>query len=439
MAQSAGALTVTVHRTGGSTGAVSVAYATSNGTAVAGTDYTAADGTLNWAAGDATSKTFSVAISNATPFSGSKSFSVTLSSPSSGATLSTPSSASVAINGSSGSGGGTAPTHVQIILQGQNKQGSNENAVNTGNNTYTEPTYQTIGWYGVSGATQYNIYRSTTTTPGSNGAYSLLASVSASTAASNYSTYGSNSTYINGLGSHNIAPGINCVWQDTTSGNAVVINGTLGPTSGHYYGPTTGYTYTVTAVVDGVESAQSAPSILPLFLDGTSVFIDGIFNNASNVTLSAANPGGALSPFGFTNSVYVTLAADAPPYDAEYINPYVGSASPQYHVGITGFNYININVYPVQAWSSTDMVYNTEVGDDYNMYNPSAMILPATPAGEWTNIKLPLSTFMKMQSGAGGAGSTVGVQQVDYYKTTWGNNNGSSERDFYMEVYFSVN
>ena len=106
--QRAGTLTVTVNRTGGSAGAVSVAYATSNGTAVAGTEFTAADGTLDWAAGDANSKTFSVAISNATPFSGSKSFSVTLSSPTGGAKLGTPSSASVTVTGD-GSSGGPAP------------------------------------------------------------------------------------------------------------------------------------------------------------------------------------------------------------------------------------------------------------------------------------------------------------------------------------------
>ena len=104
VAQSAGSLTVTVHRTGGSSGAVGVAYATANGTAVAGTDYTATSGTLQWADGDAASKTFSVPVSNATAFSGSKTFTVTLSGASGGATLSSPSSASVSITGS---GGGT--------------------------------------------------------------------------------------------------------------------------------------------------------------------------------------------------------------------------------------------------------------------------------------------------------------------------------------------
>jgi hypothetical protein len=107
VAQSGGSVTITVNRTGGSNGAISVAYATANGTAVAGTDYTAASGTLSWASGSAASKTFSVTVSNATPFAGSKAFSVKLSSPTGGATLSTPSTAPVTINGSSASTGST--------------------------------------------------------------------------------------------------------------------------------------------------------------------------------------------------------------------------------------------------------------------------------------------------------------------------------------------
>jgi hypothetical protein len=98
--QAAGTLSVTVNRTGGSSGAVSVTYDTANGTAVAGTDYTASSGTLSWASGDSASKSFSVAVSNATPFSGSKAFTVALSGPTGGATLSSPSSAGVTIAGS---------------------------------------------------------------------------------------------------------------------------------------------------------------------------------------------------------------------------------------------------------------------------------------------------------------------------------------------------
>lgn len=54
-------LTVTVVRTGGSAGNLSVDYATANGTAIAGQDYTATSGTLNFANGE-TSKTFQIPI-----------------------------------------------------------------------------------------------------------------------------------------------------------------------------------------------------------------------------------------------------------------------------------------------------------------------------------------------------------------------------------------
>jgi len=109
IAQSAGSLAVTVNRTGGSSGSISVAYATSNGTAVAGTDFTAASGTLLWADGDAAAKTVSIPVSNATPFSGSRFFTVTLMSPTGGASLSSPSGATVTISGSASGGGGSNP------------------------------------------------------------------------------------------------------------------------------------------------------------------------------------------------------------------------------------------------------------------------------------------------------------------------------------------
>jgi hypothetical protein len=108
VAQSSGSLTVTVNRTGGSSGAVSVAYETANGSAMAGTDYTPASGTLQWADGNAAAKTFSVPVSNAAAFSGSKTFNVAISSATGGATLSNPSTATATLNGSgtSGSPGG---------------------------------------------------------------------------------------------------------------------------------------------------------------------------------------------------------------------------------------------------------------------------------------------------------------------------------------------
>ena len=79
--QSAGSATVTVSRTGYSGGKASIGYATANGTAVAGKDYTAVRGELNWNYGDAAAKSFVIPISNSTPFSGSKTVFVAIAAP----------------------------------------------------------------------------------------------------------------------------------------------------------------------------------------------------------------------------------------------------------------------------------------------------------------------------------------------------------------------
>lgn len=115
VSQSAGSVAVSVNRTGGTTGAVSVKYATSNGTAAAGSDYTAAAGTLNWATGDAAAKTFSVIVSNTTLFAGNKTFDVTLSGVTGGATLAT-ASAVVTIDGSKASTATTSAFSTHIVV-----------------------------------------------------------------------------------------------------------------------------------------------------------------------------------------------------------------------------------------------------------------------------------------------------------------------------------
>jgi hypothetical protein len=60
--EDAGTATITVTRTGGSDGEVSVNYATADGSATEGGDYTASSGTLTWADGDAPDKSFYIPI-----------------------------------------------------------------------------------------------------------------------------------------------------------------------------------------------------------------------------------------------------------------------------------------------------------------------------------------------------------------------------------------
>ncbi len=95
-AENGGSITITVNRTGETTAAMTVNYATSNGTANAGTDYSAASGTFTFAAGE-TVKAFTVSLMNNASIEGSRVFNVTLSQPSGGAALGT-STAPVTIN-----------------------------------------------------------------------------------------------------------------------------------------------------------------------------------------------------------------------------------------------------------------------------------------------------------------------------------------------------
>lgn len=95
--EDAGSVTLTVRRTGGSNGAVSIQYATANGTASAPGDFTSRSGTLSWAGGDSSNKSFTVTLVDDAVTEEDESFTVTLSSPTGGATLGGPSTSTVTI------------------------------------------------------------------------------------------------------------------------------------------------------------------------------------------------------------------------------------------------------------------------------------------------------------------------------------------------------
>ncbi|HEX8163698.1 MAG TPA: Calx-beta domain-containing protein [Pyrinomonadaceae bacterium] len=94
--ESGGPATVTVARTGDTTGAVTINYATEGGTATPGSDYTAVSGTLTFAAGE-TTKTFAVPILDDNIFEGSETVGLTLSAPGGTALLGTQPTATLTI------------------------------------------------------------------------------------------------------------------------------------------------------------------------------------------------------------------------------------------------------------------------------------------------------------------------------------------------------
>ncbi|HUP22850.1 MAG TPA: Calx-beta domain-containing protein, partial [Thermoanaerobaculia bacterium] len=86
-AESAGAASVDVERVGGSTGAVSVEYTTSDGSAVAGLDYIEVQGTLHWPGGDANPRSIEIPLIDDDEPEGPETFRVMLSNPGGGAAL----------------------------------------------------------------------------------------------------------------------------------------------------------------------------------------------------------------------------------------------------------------------------------------------------------------------------------------------------------------
>jgi hypothetical protein len=88
-----GTVTITVLRLGGNKGALSVSYATSNGSATAPADYTASSGTLSWADGEDDAKTFLVRTAGDSVVEGNETLTVRLT----GNSLGTPATATLTI------------------------------------------------------------------------------------------------------------------------------------------------------------------------------------------------------------------------------------------------------------------------------------------------------------------------------------------------------
>jgi len=103
-ADNSGSATITVDRTGATTNAVNVSYATSDGTAAAGTNYSSVSGTLAFAAGQ-TQKTFTVPILDQQLYKNDETLNLTLSDATNGAGLAFPSTAVLTI-------GNTAPAPI---------------------------------------------------------------------------------------------------------------------------------------------------------------------------------------------------------------------------------------------------------------------------------------------------------------------------------------
>lgn len=131
--EAGGPIVITVSRTGGTAGVVTVQYATvTGGTASPGDDYVATSGTLTWANGDGANKTFTVTPVVDTLIEGPETVILQLGSPTGGAVLGTPSTATLTITDSTGlpvitsivPGAGPTTGGTTVTISGQNFTGA---------------------------------------------------------------------------------------------------------------------------------------------------------------------------------------------------------------------------------------------------------------------------------------------------------------------------
>lgn len=115
-----GTATITLQRTGGDDGSVSVNFATSNASAISGLDYTSVVTTVSWADNDDDPKTVQVPILNDNLPEGSETVSLSLSAPTGGATLTSPSNAGLTIfDDDSGAGACVSDANTLCLLGGR--------------------------------------------------------------------------------------------------------------------------------------------------------------------------------------------------------------------------------------------------------------------------------------------------------------------------------
>jgi hypothetical protein len=349
VAQNAGSVTVTVNRTGGSSGAVAVTYGEVNGSAVAGTDYTATSGTLAWAAGDATPKSFSVPISNANPFSGSKSFTIDLSSPTGGAALGSPNTASVSIAGDAVAAVGT----LQLSTSGYSVAQSAGSLTVTANRTGGSNGAVSVNYSATNGSADAGA--DFTATSGT------LTWASGDAASKSFSIPISNATPF--------------------SGTKIFSVSLSGPTGGATLGSPTSSNVTITGSSVGATAW---------------VFYNGVFNWGGDWSFSAS-----------VNYKDTAGAPIAGPYDVIMTNqqwggwqPYV-NANCQSNISLcfntTPYKYLIFSAKPTVA-NQIFAVGFMSSGDTPDGFIPSDTSAYCSggrnpPVGQWETCKIPLSVF----------------------------------------------
>lgn len=400
--------------------------------------------------------------------------------------------------------GPAAPTNVQIILQGTTSPNnatmfqctsataqcpgfSEGYTVYFGNNQTTN--LNQVGWKSVSGATNYAIYRST-----NGGAYSLLATVSAATAASNYTSYVSNqggnpyltnidSAYtdnaatnvvsglqyppvnVSGSVSGNVftASTINNNASSGTKGTILAGQGIGGPgippgtvINAYGSGSTTGSGSTGTyQMSQSATSAQSGTYGTQYFPNTAYTYyveaqVGGVWSSPSayailpyivdgQYILSGGNfgtgtaPGTAPSttPLGYSTAMEWSATSSA-----SVMGLYAGNSAADQALNVAGYQYLNVAFYTTSSGVNFDV--QTEVPGDniiFSLAPLSGLGFGNLTPNQWNIYKIPVSSIY-----VDNAWSGSGVVQNSWYKVIFQYDYGTvGSATIFFEMWHSVN
>lgn len=285
-------------------------------------------------------------------------------------------------------GGLTAPTNVQMLLQGKTVAGSDPGSPNP-----ISPNSNKIGWNSVVGATSYNIYRSTDGV-----------------------TYGS--AYATGVSGTTF----------TDSSATVCANGTAG--AGPTFYPANTYWYKVSAVAGAAESALSTSHRLIFWQNGTKVALEGDFS-FSGLSVDYADTSGG--PQGGVADIKCTLSGTFGGFQ-----PYSGNCVSTWDCWLGAQNYLYIDLKPTipgQTWQ----LYALRAGD-VNIFNSSgvsynhSLSLYNTPVnGQWATYKVPLTDLIKDWGPSGTYNGGLGVMQNAFYKFAIQDTTGNASGSWYVD------
>ena len=330
--ENGGSVKVQVARTAGIAGAVSVNFSTGGGNAVAGTDYTTTTGSLSWADGEGGAKSITIPLTNNAVANAAKTFQVTLSNPTGGASIGSASVAEVTLLDDD-----SPPVIITPPASVTLNQGANLNLSVTVNSpvpvTFQWEYNNGSGFANLPGATSRNLLISQVTPQAHAGQYrvvvtSVKGAVPSTAATVNVLTPAGSvvPTFTSSLGINRAisaaAPDLQGRWIVVTNQNGVPAVRTLQRLLANG-------TVDTTFTESTFDSAVSAVHVLP---DG-SIVVGGSFDTISSPAGGSAVSRADLARFQVNGALDMTFSPSLPTISNVYVETIAPGASGSFYVG----------------------------------------------------------------------------------------------------------